>query len=62
MTPHICLEIGSGSGAISAHLASVLHGYPALYLATDLNPGACRATVRTATANEVLYFQITTQK
>ncbi|GAA99168.1 uncharacterized protein L969DRAFT_93630 [Mixia osmundae IAM 14324] len=48
----VCLELGSGSGCVSAFLAKII-GNQHLFLATDLNPYACSATARTAARNEV---------
>jgi release factor glutamine methyltransferase len=47
--PAIIMEIGCGSGCISAYLAKNLHG-PA-YIATDINPHAIAAARRTFDAN-----------
>ncbi|OZJ06369.1 hypothetical protein BZG36_00757 [Bifiguratus adelaidae] len=49
--PSVCLEIGSGSGCISAFLAKLAG--PALYICTDLNKKAAIATVKTSIANSV---------
>ncbi|KAJ3182614.1 HemK methyltransferase member 2 [Geranomyces variabilis] len=53
LDPVICLEIGSGSGCVSVFLASLLAPYHALFLTTDINPAANRATLQTATANRI---------
>lgn len=59
------LTCSSGSGVVSAFLAALLGPVPSctslaahaslipVLLATDLNPHACAATVRTAAANSV---------
>ncbi|GAA5946344.1 hypothetical protein JCM3765_000205 [Sporobolomyces pararoseus] len=49
----ICLEIGSGSGCVSAFLGSICGSSSALYLCTDLNPHATRCTLETGVANKV---------
>ncbi|GAA5973160.1 hypothetical protein JCM11641_006298 [Rhodosporidiobolus odoratus] len=49
----VCLEIGSGSGCVSAFLGSICGASSALYLCTDLNPPSTVATSRTGTANKV---------
>ncbi|XP_028938041.1 methyltransferase N6AMT1 [Ornithorhynchus anatinus] len=55
----VCLEVGSGSGVVSAFLASVI-GPGALYLCTDLNPQAAACTLETAARNRVLVQPVVT--
>lgn len=52
LRPSICVEIGSGSGAVITFLATQL-GTGAFYLATDVNPKACRCTCHTLQHNGV---------
>ena len=48
--PLLAVEVGGGSGLISAALAAAL---PAtFFLLTDLNPAACRASSSTAAQNK----------
>ncbi|GAA6062631.1 hypothetical protein JCM10212_000293 [Sporobolomyces blumeae] len=49
----VCVEIGSGSGCVSAFLGAICGGSSALYLCTDLNPHATRCTLETGLANKV---------
>ncbi|XP_028318640.1 methyltransferase N6AMT1 isoform X2 [Gouania willdenowi] len=51
-SPCVCVEVGVGSGAVSAFLASVI-GPSAVYICTDVNPAAARCTVETASCNKV---------
>ncbi|GAA6005145.1 hypothetical protein JCM11491_002593 [Sporobolomyces phaffii] len=48
----VCLEIGSGSGCVSAFVGSICGSSSALYLCTDLNPHATRCTLETGVANK----------
>ncbi|GAA6041456.1 hypothetical protein JCM8097_001886 [Rhodosporidiobolus ruineniae] len=49
----ICLEVGSGSGCVSAFLGAICGASSALYLCTDLNPPSTRATLLTGQANHI---------
>ncbi|KAI9506284.1 HemK methyltransferase member 2 [Coemansia spiralis] len=51
LKPTICVEIGSGSGCVSAFLGQVLDPNSALILSTDINPAAAMATQETALIN-----------
>jgi len=48
----VCVELGSGSGAVLTALATAL-GPSSLYLSVDINPRACAATHATASRNGV---------
>ncbi|KAG5728552.1 eRF1 methyltransferase catalytic subunit mtq2 [Termitomyces sp. T112] len=50
--PSISLEIGPGSGCVSAFIGKIL-GPSVLYLCSDINPHACTCTRATGTQNKV---------
>lgn len=51
--PRICLEIGSGSGCVSAFLGAVVGQNNSLYCCTDINPHASLATQATGQQNNM---------
>ncbi|KAJ6575508.1 S-adenosyl-L-methionine-dependent methyltransferase [Mycena sp. CBHHK59/15] len=53
MKPLIALEIGSGSGGVSSFLGGIAGPSAVLYLCTDINQHACRASVSTGRQNKV---------
>ncbi|KAM8973169.1 methyltransferase HEMK2 [Pelodytes ibericus] len=55
----ICLEVGCGSGVVSAFIASLI-GPSTWYLCTDINPLATSCALKTAHANKVLIEPIVT--
>ncbi|KAH7883878.1 S-adenosyl-L-methionine-dependent methyltransferase [Phlebopus sp. FC_14] len=57
--PTICLEIGSGSGCVSAFLGSILGSTAALYLCTDINDRASRCSFATGNQNKIPLNPIT---
>ncbi|KAG6814024.1 hypothetical protein H0H92_003874 [Tricholoma furcatifolium] len=59
LRPLISLEIGSGSGCVSAFIGKIL-GPSVLYLCSDINPYACKCTRATGTQNKVVLDAINT--
>ncbi|KAI8995440.1 putative methylase [Trametes punicea] len=60
LRPVVCLEVGSGSGCVSAFAAAILGPSASLYLTTDINPHACRSTQATGRQNGVAIEPILT--
>ncbi|KAJ1630755.1 S-adenosyl-L-methionine-dependent methyltransferase, partial [Pavlovales sp. CCMP2436] len=59
LAPAVCLEIGSGSGAVtSSFFVSLQLPTPALFLCTDINPRAAATTRATCALNRVRPFDI----
>lgn len=52
LRPCVCVEVGVGSGVVSAFLASLV-GPSALYICTDVNAAAARCAAETASCNDV---------
>ncbi|KAG1754971.1 S-adenosyl-L-methionine-dependent methyltransferase [Suillus paluster] len=57
--PLICLEVGSGSGCVSAFLGTILGRPPSLYLCTDINHHATRCTLATGKQNKIILDPVT---
>ncbi|KDQ14749.1 hypothetical protein BOTBODRAFT_32503 [Botryobasidium botryosum FD-172 SS1] len=53
LKPRLCLEVGSGSGCVSAFLGKILGKADALYLCTDINLHATQSTLKTGEQNDV---------
>ncbi|KAL9934002.1 hypothetical protein V8E36_007084 [Tilletia maclaganii] len=51
--PRLCVEIGSGSGCVSAFIAKIAGSSQTAILSLDVNPRAADATQRTGKANDV---------
>lgn len=49
----LCVEIGSGTGIVSAFVAKIIGVHAAAYIGVDLNPEANRCTVATGRQNGV---------
>ncbi|KAH7104550.1 S-adenosyl-L-methionine-dependent methyltransferase [Auriculariales sp. MPI-PUGE-AT-0066] len=49
----ICLEIGPGSGCVTAFLGSIIGPTNALYLTSDINPHAALCTHQTGLQNQI---------
>ncbi|PWY98563.1 putative methylase [Testicularia cyperi] len=49
----LCVEIGTGSGVVTAFLAKIIGSTEAAYIGIDLNPDANRCTLATGLANDV---------
>ncbi|CAO1613536.1 unnamed protein product [Jaminaea pallidilutea] len=50
--PRVVVEIGSGSGCVSAFIAHILGSTEAAFLCTDINPHAAQCSRRTGLANQ----------
>ncbi|KAJ2848608.1 HemK methyltransferase member 2 [Coemansia brasiliensis] len=57
LQPQICVEIGSGSGCVSAFLGQVLAPIQSLIISTDINPAANQATQETTAAIPSMAFE-----
>jgi len=53
LAPRICLEIGSGTGIVSAFLGQIVGTSNTLFLCTDINPHAATCTACTGSQNKV---------
>ncbi|KAH7927416.1 hypothetical protein BV22DRAFT_1007089 [Leucogyrophana mollusca] len=57
--PLICLEIGSGSGCVSAFLGTILGPSVAIHLSTDINQHASSCTLATGRQNKIIIDPVT---
>ncbi|KAH7345112.1 putative methylase [Rhizoctonia solani] len=53
LKPGVCVEVGSGSGCVSAFLGRILENEPCLIVTTDINPRAAKCTEATGQQNGV---------
>ncbi|KAJ1311557.1 hypothetical protein OPQ81_010041 [Rhizoctonia solani] len=53
LKPAVCVEVGSGSGCVSAFLGRILENEPCLIIATDINTRASKCTEATGRQNSV---------
>ncbi|KAF9578936.1 HemK methyltransferase member 2, partial [Lunasporangiospora selenospora] len=53
LQPAISLEVGSGSGCVTAFVGKILGESNCLKLCTDINPRAAKATIQTAKQNQL---------
>eukprot|EP01132_Coremiostelium_polycephalum_P009041 gene9041-11074_t len=53
INPHFILEIGSGSGFVISYISTLLGSSGKYYMATDLNPKAAIATMKTSDRNNI---------
>ncbi|OWT40183.1 hypothetical protein J008_02329 [Cryptococcus neoformans] len=54
MNPSVCVEIGAGSGVVSAFMSNLLGHENSFVISTDINLQACQATTRTGRANNTI--------
>lgn len=59
LSPLVCLEIGSGSGCVSAFVAKILGPSSSVFLSTDINQHASVCTQRTGVQNQVSLNPVT---
>ncbi|KAF8604945.1 S-adenosyl-L-methionine-dependent methyltransferase [Ceratobasidium sp. AG-I] len=53
LKPTVCVEVGSGSGCVSAFLGSILKDVGSLIISTDINHYASKCTAGTGSKNSV---------
>ncbi|KIY53981.1 putative methylase [Fistulina hepatica ATCC 64428] len=58
--PSVVLEVGSGSGCVTAFLSQILGPTNTLYLSTDINSHACKCTRSTGNRNSVTIESVNT--
>ncbi|KAI8636838.1 S-adenosyl-L-methionine-dependent methyltransferase [Parasitella parasitica] len=57
LKPRVCLEIGSGSGCVTALLAKIVGNKNAVFLTTDINGFACETTKQTGLHNGITQIE-----